>query len=248
MMVKAQKLTTSGVVHGFFSRKFGRSSGLFASLNGSRFVGDDDLCVQQNLDIAKCELNAFRLVTLKQMHDNACIVVDSGTESDIEADAMVTKATDVAIGVLTADCAPILLLDEENKIAGAIHAGWKGLISGVIESTINKMSGLYGEPEKIKAAIGPCIHKNSYEVSEDFQRKFIKADEYFSKIDSKTYFDLPGYCKHRLLRSGLIEDNIEILDVDTYADPKNYFSYRYAGQNTGGICGRNISVICLRQQ
>ncbi|MDR3187113.1 MAG: peptidoglycan editing factor PgeF [Holosporaceae bacterium] len=248
MMVTSQKLTTDGVVHGFFGRAFGRSKGLFASLNGSKFVGDDALCVQQNLDIVKCELNAFRIVTLKQMHDRACIIVDSGTESDMEADAMITKATDVAIGVLSADCAPILLVDEENRIVGAIHAGWKGLVSGVIETTINKMSGLYGEPGKIKAAIGPCIHKDSYEVSEDFPRKFIKADAYFSKMNSKTHFDLPAYCKHRLMRAGLIEGNIDVLDVDTYANPKSYFSYRYAGQNTGGICGRNISAICLRQR
>ncbi|MDR1375522.1 MAG: peptidoglycan editing factor PgeF [Holosporaceae bacterium] len=248
MMVTSQGLVVDGVAHGFFGREFGKSSGLFASLNGSRFVGDDALCVQQNLDIVKRELNARRLVTLKQMHNNICIIVDSGTESDVEADAMITKATDIAICVLTADCAPVLLLDEENKIAGAIHAGWKGLVSGVVESTVNKMSGLCGEPPKIKAAIGPCIQKISYEVSEDFQQNFIKAGEYFLKINSKKHFDLPGYCKHKLLRAGLIDDNIEILDIDTYADPKNYFSYRYAGQNTGGICGRNISAICLRQQ
>ncbi|MDR2068089.1 MAG: peptidoglycan editing factor PgeF [Holosporaceae bacterium] len=248
MMVKSQKLAIEGVAHGFFGRKFGRSSGLFASLNGSKFVGDDDLCVQQNLDIVKCELNASRIVTLKQMHNKVCIIVDSSTESDIEADAMITKATDVAIGVLTADCAPVLLVDEENKIVGAVHAGWKGLASGVIEFTINKMSGLYGEPRKIKAAIGPCIHKSNYEVGEDFQQRFMEADEYFFKINSKTHFDLPGYCKHKLLKAGLLEDNIEILNVNTYADSKNYFSYRYASQNTGGICGRNISAICLRQR
>jgi YfiH family protein len=248
LKIESLKITSATANHGFFGRRCGGSEGFYSSLNCSKFVGDDESLVLQNLDIIKKELNAEKLVTLRQMHGNCCIVVDWQTESDIKTDAMVTRAPGIAIGILTADCAPILLLDKKHRTIGAIHAGWRGAASGVIESTIQKMAELGSDPQNIVAAIGPCIAKESYEVDNDFKRNFKGKGDCFFMINSKLHFDLPKYCQNRLRESGLNENNIDVINVDTYADQKNYFSYRFANKNSGGICGRNISAICLGKE
>jgi YfiH family protein len=236
------------VNHGFFGRKHGKSKGLYSSLNCSKFVGDDESLVLQNLDIIKKELEAKKLITLCQAHGSCCIVVDWQTESDTEVDAMVTRVPGIAIGILTADCAPILLFDKRHQAIGAIHAGWRGAVSGVIESTIQKMVELGSDPQNIVAAVGPCIAKESYEVDDDFKRNFRGKGDCFSLINSQLHFDLPKYCQNRLIESGLSENNVEAVNIDTYTDQKNYFSYRFANKNNGGICGRNISAICLGEE
>ncbi len=246
MKTKSDIFSDTVVEHGFFNRLDGVSSGVFASLNCSKFVGDDVASVTENLEIVRRELNAEKLITLNQVHGNTCILADKDTDSDVQADAFATNVSGIAIGILTADCAPVLLADEENHIIGAAHAGWRGAMRGVIQSTVREMIKLSAEMSKIKVAIGPCIHKNSYEIGDDFKREFKGNGSCFTLINSKLHFDLPKYCKEILLETGISPQNIDVSEVDTYANPESYFSYRFANQHTNGVCGRNISVICLK--
>jgi YfiH family protein len=246
---KSAKIVSAVVDHGFYGRKYGKSIGFYASLNCSMFVGDDEASVFENLDIVKNEFQCKKLVTLQQVHGNLCVTADLQTLSAIKADALVTTESGVAIGILAADCAPLLFMDRKNLIIGAAHAGWRGAVAGIIETTVEKMTKLGSRTSDIVAAVGPCIQRNSYEINNDFRRNFSDEDDCFFSINhKKMHFDLPKYCYRRLIRAGLNADNIDIMAIDTYADPENYFSYRFATKNTKGICGRNISVICLRAE
>jgi YfiH family protein len=245
---KSSKIASIAVDHGFYGRKCGKSAGFYASLNCSMFVGDDDYSVSQNLGVVKNEFQCRKLITLQQVHSNLCVTADSQTLSMIEADALVTAEYGVAIGILTADCAPILFVDRKNPIIGAVHAGWRGAMTGIIEATVEKMTDLGSRASDIVAAIGPCIQRNSYEIDDDFKRNFSNGDDCFFKINHKMHFDLPKYCYCRMIKAGLNADNVDVMTIDTYADPENYFSHRFAIKNTNGICGRNISVICLRAE
>ncbi|MDR2723791.1 MAG: peptidoglycan editing factor PgeF [Holosporaceae bacterium] len=245
LRVQSGTVVLESVAYGFFGRKNGKSAGHYASLNCSKFVGDDDALVFKNLEIVREEFQSRVLITLNQIHSNLCITVDQQTKPHIKADAMVTRIPNVAIGILTADCAPILFLDGKKQIIGAAHAGWRGAVSGIIEATVQKMVELGADPENVVAVIGPCIQKESYEIDDAFKANF-SEDNCFHSINHRTHFDLPKYCRNRLIKFGLAADNIDAIAIDTYADPENYFSYRFATKNTAGICGRNVSVICLK--
>lgn len=228
----------------FFSKTDGGcSKGVFSSLNGSRFVGDDAKNVDANLNEVIKELGGHKIVLLKQVHGNSVLNVTSETKSYQEFDALVTKERGIIIAILTADCAPVLFYDEANGIVGAAHAGWRGAASGVIENTVAAMKNLGAT--SINAIIGPCIHAQSYSVDDGFKENFPNALDCFSTINGKLYFDLPGFCKKTLQKCGV--QKADIIEQDTYAQHDNYFSYRYAQQHTDGICGRNISAICLRR-
>ena len=230
------------IVCSFFNRNSGFSEGLFSSLNCSRFVGDDPKSVERNLEFVRKSIGAKKLITLKQIHSAKCIVVDKKSESDQEADALVTRSEDIALGILTADCVPVLLFDPNKKIIGAAHAGWKGAKAGIIENTIEKMVSMGSNREDIVAEVGPCIHVESYEVDEGFLNNF--PAEYFTKIRGKDHFDIVKFCCDGLKKRGI--SKISVDEIDTYKSHEKYFSFRYAKQNSSGICGRNISVICLR--
>ena len=126
-----------------------------------------------------------------------------------------------------------------------MHAGWKGAVAGVIESTVEKMISLGGDVKNIFAAIGPCIHLESYEVDDDFLKNFSSKSS-FKKLDGKFHFSITEYCKEKFSALGILENNVDVIDIDTYQKHDEYFSYRYARKNSNGICGRNISVICLK--
>lgn len=230
------------VVCSFFGRNSGFSEGLFSSLNCSKFVGDNLESVEKNLEFVRKSIGAKKLVTLNQIHSAKCIIADEKSESDQEADALVTQSENIALGILTADCAPVLLFDPDKKIIGAAHAGWKGAKAGVIENTIEKMVSLGSRCEDIVAEIGPCIHVESYGVDDDFLSNF--PAEYFSKINNKDHFDIVRFCCDRLKEKEI--SKISVDETDTYKNHEKYFSFRYARQNSNGICGRNISVICLK--
>lgn len=232
-----------GITYSFFGRSSGFSEGLFSSLNCSRFVGDDHNTVEKNLGFVKNSIGAKKLLTLNQIHSAKCVIIDDKSESNQEADAMVTQSENLALGILTADCVPVLFFDPLKKIIGAAHAGWKGAKAGIIENTIEKMLSLGSRCDDIVSAIGPCIHVESYEVDEDFLIKF--PAEYFSKIDEKNHFDIVKFCRKKLEKNGI--SKISIVDIDTYKNHEKYFSYRYARQNSSGVCGRNISVISMRE-
>lgn len=246
MFTQTQLFNSDIVSHGFFNRSGGVSEGLYNSLNCSAFVGDNEENVSTNLSIVSDKLGAKKLFTLKQVHGSTCVIADENTENHLEADAIVTKSSLVAIGVLTADCAPILFVDEETKIIGAAHAGWKGAMRGVIQSTLATMTQIGANLDTIKAAIGPCISKESYEVGDDFKREFKGSGSCFSLIKMRLHFDLSKYCKEILMQSGVNEKHIDLIGVDTFTNHDQYFSYRYANQNSNGICGRNISAIALK--
>ena len=232
----------AGVDCSFFGRNSGFSEGLFSSLNCSKFIGDNLESVEENLEFVRKSIGAKKLITLNQIHSAKCIIVNDKSESDQKADALVTRSEDVALGILTADCVPVLLFDPCKKIIGAAHAGWKGAKAGVIENTIEKMVSLGSNCEDIVAEIGPCIHVESYGVDEDFLSNF--PAEYFSKTDNKNHFDIVRFCCDRLKGKGV--SKIYVDETDTYKNHEKYFSFRYARQNSDGICGRNISVICLK--
>lgn len=240
-----QSAKLKNVKHGFFGRSGGSSSGLFSSLNGGKFVGDDLGSVQKNLEDVRVSLGADILVTLKQIHSSKCLIVENSDEMDQEADAMVTNIKGIALGVVTADCAPLLFFDKTKNIVGAAHSGWKGAVGGVIESTLDCMQSLGSDLNDVVVAIGPCIHVGSYEVDDDYLNNFPNDKNCFEKIEGKYHFDLPKYCIGRLIDRGIHFENIDVVNVDTFQNPQKYFSFRYANKYSGGVCGRNLSVICL---
>lgn len=211
-------------------------------MNCSKFVGDDPESVGKNLEFVRKSIGAKKLITLNQVHSAKCIIVDERSESDQEADALMTQSEGVALGILTADCVPVLLFDPIKKIVGAAHAGWKGAKGGVIENTIEKMISLGSNCEDIISVIGPCVHVESYEVGDDFLVNF--PDDYFTKICGKNHFDIVKFCCDKLKEKGISE--ISVNETDTFQNHEKYFSFRHAKKNSNGICGRNISVICLK--
>ncbi|MDR2681427.1 MAG: polyphenol oxidase family protein [Holosporaceae bacterium] len=246
-LLKAEILASPFIEHGFFGRESGFSEGVYASLNCSNYVGDDALNVAKNLEIVRNCIGARKLITLKQCSENKCLEVNNDTPSTgLMADAMVTAVPGLAIGVLAADCVPILFFDEKNKIIAAAHAGWRGAVSGIVESTVDKIIRRGADLDSTKVAIGPCIGPNSYEVSDDFSENFTDGDDCFCSFNGKLHFNLAHYCQTHLLKSGLREQNIQLLSVDTVANNSCYFSHRAACKSGNGVCGRNISVICLR--
>lgn len=239
-------ISTEEVTYCFFSKKDGGfSRGNYASLNGSKFVGDDETTVERNWTTVVNELNCDRVVFLNQIHSNKVLKV-KGDEQSERYDAMVTDVSGIALGIVTADCAPLLLWDDENGVVGAAHAGWRGAVSGVIENTVEAMRELGAK--RIKAVIGPCIHAESYSVAVDFRKNFGNADDCFYENNGQLHFDLPKFCKSALLRSGVTEMDTSVVEIDTYINHESYFSYRYAVQNSDKICGRNISAICLNKK
>jgi YfiH family protein len=240
--LKAKLLSAELATHGFFGRGGGYSDGVYASLNCSGYVGDNPANVAKNLDLVKNALKVDKVVTLNQKKSNKCAIIDRSSISGLEADAMATKIPGIAIGILSADCVPLLFLDDNNMIVGAAHAGWHGALSGVLESTLETLLKLGAKLSSLKVALGPGIWRQNYAVSDDFEEKFQAAADCFCCVNSKKHFDLLKYCQKRLIKIGLEESQMEIVPVDTFANNESYFSYRAA---RNGVCGRNISAIGL---
>ena len=193
-MFYSENLKKKNIEHCFFSRKNGTSRGIYESLNCGIGSNDKKLNVQKNLDIVskKFKIQTKQLVLMHQTHSNKVQVVENKDNSKrIDSDAMLTRDSSLALCVLTADCAPILIYEENKKIIGCIHAGWKGTINGIIENTLKKLEEIGGNTEKLVVSIGPCIAQESYEVKEDFYSIFIKKskenDSFFLKNDRKTF-------------------------------------------------------------
>lgn len=240
-----------GVRHGFFGRRGGASTGLFASMNMSETAGDKPIHVVENRRQAT-ELLGFpldNLATLKQVHSTRVIAITSPPDPDerLEADAMVSNLPGIILGILTADCSPVLLADPEAGVIGAFHAGWKGAIGGIAAGTVKGMVALGAEPERIVAAIGPTISLANYEVGPEFAADLLRqhrdAANRVSRPDGgREHFDLPGFVFDQLHAAGvgLVED----LKLCTYAEPKRFFSHRHAThQNT--TTGRQMALIGL---
>lgn len=242
--------------HGFFTREGGRSDGLYTSRNCGTGSDDDPENVAQNrADVAReLDVESLNLLTLYQIHSPMAVIVEEPwKQGDApQADAMVCREAGIALGILTADCVPVLFADPEAGVVGAAHAGWKGATGGVLESTIAAMEELGGGAGRIHAAIGPCIQQDSYEVSRDFRETVEALDQdneaFFRDGDREGHFqfDLPGYVSHRLENAGV--GSIDNLAIDTYEDENRFFSYRRMTHRKEQDYGRQISVIALARE
>jgi len=241
-----------GVPHGFLGRRGGVSEGAMWGLNTGFGSGDDKRAIAENRRRAtEAVLAGADLATVHQVHSAECVVVDRPSPQDARphADAMVTDGPGLLLGILTADCAPILFADEVAGIVGAAHAGWRGALAGVTDSTIARMEELGASRERIAAAVGPCIAQPSYEVDETFRQRFLDADTDNDRFfvpggSGRPHFDLQAYARHRLLSAGIGE--VETVRLDTYAEEERFFSYRRSTHRGEPDYGRQISLIGLR--
>jgi YfiH family protein len=230
--------------HGFFTRRGGVSGGAYASLNCGLRSEDDAAHVAENRARAAQALGAApeRLVALRQVHGPVVLQADPGWATPPEADAMVTDRPGLALGIVTADCAPVLFADVEAGVVGAAHAGWRGAVAGVLEATIEAMERLGADAARITAVIGPCIAQPSYEVRADL-RDAVGEPRFFApgRNEAHFQFDLAGYCAHRL--AGI--SRAEVLGVDTLAEEARFFSHRRRTLAGGGPLGHQLSAIML---
>ncbi len=241
------------VRHGFLTRRGGVSDGPYESLNCGFGSGDQPARVAANRQRALQRLGmaASRLVTAYQGHSATAATVEvPWRPADApQADVLVTDRPGVALGVLTADCAPVLFADAEAGVIGAAHAGWRGARDGVLEAAVEAMTALGARADRVCAAIGPCIRQESYEVGPEFHAGFLDHDlanrGFFTAADRHGHFlfDLPGYLARRLQRLAL--GAVEALDLDTYGDEARFFSYRRTTGRGGAAYGRALSAIGL---
>ena len=239
------------VPHGFLGRRGGVSQGEMSGLNVGYGSGDDPELIAENRRRAiEAVLPGASLATVHQVHSPTVVYVERPWEQDLRphADAMVTDRPGVLLGVLTADCSPVLFVDEEAGVAAAAHSGWRGAIGGVNEATIEAMEQLGARRERIAAAIGPSVEQKSYEIDEAFRERFIEQDQsngrfFIAGPAGKPHFDLTGYILQRLNDAGIAK--AEALRLDTYSDPDRFYSYRRSTHRNEPSYGRQISMIGL---
>ena len=250
--ITAAALAGNGTVHGFFTRAGGVSTGFYDSLNCGPGSGDaaDSVAENRRRAAAYLGLAGDALRTCRQVHGTAVVTVTAApSAASPEADALVTRARGVALGVLTADCAPVLLLDAAAGVAGAAHAGWRGALAGVIEQTVAAMEALGAARGAIAAVVGPCIAQASYEVGPEFPKPFLDRDSgnrrFFAPGARPGHwqFDLAGYATARLAALGLA--SVTALGLDSHAESGRFFSYRRASHAGEPGYGRCLSVIAL---
>ena len=247
---KLQKF--ENVKHCFFSRKDGFSKGNYESLNCGLGSSDKKENVLKNLEFVskKIECKKESLITLNQKHTNEVIHFKNKKDikNKLSGDAIVCEAKNVGIGILAADCAPILFYDPKNKIIGCAHAGWKGALNGIIKNTIKKFNELKSNNSDLIAVVGPCINKKNYEIKNDLYKKFIdknkKNEIFFEKIGNENYlFDLRAYINNEILNLNI--KNIENIEKDTFSETESFYSYRRSCVNKEKDYGRCISVILM---
>ena len=242
----------SNLKHCFFSRKNGVSKGIYNSLNCGINSKDNKENVIQNINIVSKKLNCEKkpIVALNQNHGNkvVCFNNQEDVKNKIIGDAIVTTLKNVGISVLTADCAPILFYNPQKKIVGCVHAGWKGALNGIIENTVDKFLELDSNTRNLVAAVGPCISHHHYEVGQDFYKKFVDQNknnqQFFIVLNDKKYlFNIRSYINAKLIRLGI--NNIDHIEMDTFSNEENFFSYRRSKKNDDKDYGRCISVIIM---
>ncbi|MDO7835943.1 peptidoglycan editing factor PgeF [Sphingobium sp. HBC34] len=240
-----------GVPHGFAGRRGGVSTGVHAGLNVGLGSVDERAAVLRNRDLARdALLPGATLVTVHQVHSPDVVKVTGPIADDARppADAMVTDRPGLVLGILTADCVPVLFADAAAGVVGAAHAGWKGAIGGVTDRTIAAMVALGAAPERIACAVGPCISRASYEVTDDFALRFEGEDAANERFftpgrPGHCQFDIAAYVAARLAGVGI--GRIAMLDEDTYSQPDRFYSYRRSCHRGESDYGRQISMIAL---
>ncbi|MBO6492612.1 MAG: peptidoglycan editing factor PgeF [Pelagibacteraceae bacterium] len=242
----------SNLKHCFFSRKNGVSKGIYNSLNCGINSKDNKENVIQNINIVSKKLNCEKkpIVALNQNHGNKVVCFNNrqDVKNKIIGDAIVTTMKNVGISVLTADCVPILIYNPKKKIVGCVHAGWKGALNGIIENTVDKFLELNSNTRDLVVAIGPCINHHHYEVGHDFYKKFVDQNknnqQFFIVLNDKKYlFNIRSYINAKLIRLGI--NNIDHIEMDTFSNKENFFSYRRSKKNDDKDYGRCISVIIM---
>jgi YfiH family protein len=243
----------AGVRHGFFTREDGASKGLYASLNGGVGSHDEPENVAENRARMAAALGVprDRLITAYQTHSSEAVVAEQpwALDKPPRADAIVTKIPNLAVGVSTADCGPVLFADPQARVVGAAHAGWRGALTGILEAALAAMERLGAERGRIVAALGPMIRQPNYEVGREFVARFTAADpdnqRFFAAVERADHamFDLAGYIRTRLTGAGLAR--VEDLSACTYAEPTRFFSYRRATHHGEPDYGRHVNAIAL---
>jgi YfiH family protein len=252
-MAESLRVDALPFAHGFFTRRGGVSAGPFASLNCGLSSADDREAVLENRGLVADALAVARgnLLGCTQVHGIDVVTAEAPWQAGCgpKADAMVTDRPGLALGVITADCAPVLFADADAGVAGAAHAGWRGAVGGVIEATIAAMLRLGARPDRIVAAVGPCIGQASYEVGADLRDAVLRratADaEFFGPgtREARWQFDLAGYCAARLRAAGVAR--AAVTGIDTLAEEDRFFSHRRRVLAGGGPIGHQISVIVI---
>ncbi len=241
------------IKHGFFTREGGVSSNIYDSLNCGRGSKDDPTAVHENRNRVAHHLGAMHsdVLTPYQVHSPDVFIAEDLIAADDlpKADGVVTARPGLAIGILTADCTPVLFADPEAKVVGAAHAGWRGALSGVLANTVKTMESLGADRARMHVAIGPCIHQAAYEVGPEFKQALadedIENEAFFvqSAPNARPHFDLPAYVKHKL--KSLEIGTIETIDHCTRQNESKFFSYRRSQSQNAPDYGRQISAILV---
>ena len=240
----------AGTAHGFFGRAGGVSTGAVAGLQCGFGADDDPEAVETNRRLAADALvEGAPIAAPYQVHSPDCVIVDAPFDKRPEADAVATTTPGLLLGIVTADCAPVLLADVEAGVVAAAHAGWRGAISGVTDKAVGAMLALGARLDRIAAAVGPCIAQASYEVSPEFADPFFEEDPdngrfFIEGPSGKPHFDLEAYVAARLSAAGV--GRVWLSGLDTYAHEDRFFSFRRATHRQEPTYGRQISLIGIR--
>ena len=238
------------IKHGFFNREGGFSKGIYKSLNCGLGSKDDKEIVRKNIKkvCKKLGCDKENIILLNQIHSSIVHKITKVPKKKLKGDSLITSKKGVALGILTADCAPVFIYDPANNLIGALHAGWKGAFKQIISKTLKNFISKGSNLNNLIAVVGPCINRRNYEVKRDFLNKFItkkKSNKKFFKYkDNKIFFSLSDYIKECFLNLGV--KNIEIIKKDTYLLSNNFFSARRSIKNKLNDYGRNISVIMIK--
>tara|TARA_B100000941_G_C28477748_1_gene540270 strand:- start:523 stop:1272 length:750 start_codon:yes stop_codon:yes gene_type:complete len=244
-LIKYKKIT-----HNFFNKTGGTSTGIYKSLNCGIGSKDKKSSILKNIKFVTKKIGCKndKLILMNQVHSSKIIEVKKSFKKKIIGDGLFTSKPGLALGILTADCAPILMYDKKLEFIGAAHAGWKGAYKGVALKLASYFVKKGSKKKNLIVVIGPCIKKNSYEVKSNFKRKFLlknkKNFRFFTKKNEKIYFDLPNFIKFQLIEFGV--KNIEIINKDTFKRGNNFFSARYSISKKYDDYGRNISIIMIK--
>ena len=252
-MIKSKKLSKiKEINHGFFNKKGGISGGVYKSLNCGMGSSDNKKNILKNIKIVCKKINCSlqKLILLNQAHSNKFHFIDKNykfNKKKLKGDALITNIKKIGIGILTADCVPILIYDKNLKIVSAVHAGWKGAYKDIIKKVVHFLIKEGSKTKDLVAVVGPSICQKSYEVKKDFKYRFLKKDKksrFFFKISKgKTYFSLNKYIYYQLKKFGI--KNLEIINKNTFDPKNNFFSARRSIKNNEDDYGRNISIIMI---
>ncbi len=250
-MIKSKLLSNfKNISHGFFNSDGGYSNGIYKSLNCGIGSKDKKGRVLKNLMKVskKIKVTNHNLVLLNQVHSNKVKYINKNTNNRFVGDGLVTNKKNLALGILTADCAPVLIFDPKMQNIAALHAGWKGAYKNIIKNILKKLREKGSKMKDVVAVIGPCISIENYEVKDDFLNKFLKKSSknkrYFKFYNSKIFFSLNLYLKSQLRKFGV--NRVEIINKDTYPKKNKFFSSRRSINDGFNDYGRNISVIMIK--